>query len=83
VTNRGGDSWCRRRDAVDEVVAEDQHGENRRSKKLREEEAKNDQRQRRSAREKIVGREKTLISGSVYHIMNNTCIHLRTRGLDI
>jgi hypothetical protein len=34
-------------------------------------------------KEKIVGREKTLISGSVYHVMNNTYIHLRTKGSHI
>jgi hypothetical protein len=34
-------------------------------------------------KEKIVGREKTLNSGSGYHVMNNTCIHLRAKGPNI
>jgi hypothetical protein len=30
-----------------------------------------------------VGREKTLISGSVYHVINSTYIHLRVKGSHI
>jgi hypothetical protein len=29
------------------------------------------------------GREESLIFGFIYHVMNSTCIHLRTRGLNI
>jgi hypothetical protein len=34
-------------------------------------------------KEKITGREKTLISSSIYHVTNNTCIHLKTRNPNI
>jgi hypothetical protein len=55
-----------------------------RSKKLREEEAKSDRVGGDEVQEKICGkREETLISGYEYHVMNNTCIHLRTGGPNI
>jgi hypothetical protein len=34
-------------------------------------------------KEKIMGRGKTLISDSVYHVMNTACIHLRVEGSNI
>jgi hypothetical protein len=59
-------------------------GRTGRWKKLHNEEAKNlstgnDEVQRK----KIMGREETLISDSVYHVMNVTCIHLRAKGSHI
>jgi hypothetical protein len=32
---------------------------------------------------KLVGREETLISGSIYYVINSTCIHMGIRGPNI
>jgi hypothetical protein len=54
-----------------------------RSKKLHDEEAKNDCADNDEVQRKIVGREReetlTLICDCGYHVMNNTYIHLRVK----
>jgi hypothetical protein len=52
-------------------------------KKLHDEEARIDRSVATKCKEKNRGREETLISVSVYHIMNNTYIHLMARGPNI
>jgi hypothetical protein len=52
-------------------------------KKLHDEEAKYDWPTVAKCKEKIMGREKTLISGSVYYVMNITYIHMRTEDPNI
>jgi hypothetical protein len=63
-----------------EIKEQEQSSDQRRSFVMRK--PRTIRRQRQSAK-KIVRREETLISVSVYHIMNITCIHLKVEGPNI
>jgi hypothetical protein len=54
-------------------------GKKQRSKKLHDEEAKNDCADNDEVQRKIVGREREETCDCGYHVMNNTCIHLRVK----